>query len=483
MSAFSLRSPVRRSAWHAALAASALLFTAGAHAAQPASDRKSPPSLGEKTSEAFGRLKAMQDAKDWAGMIKLLDAVPAVRPGSYDEAVILDTKARIYGAMEQSAKALAPWERALELSDQHGYFADHQVREIVGYLAQLFAQEALATKDPATQRTYFGKSLQYFQRSWENTKSPTPEAMLTYASLLFHQATVNPEQADTALLEQAREVVDRGLLAAVKPKVGFYQMRLALLQQQNDHASAAELLELLVQQKPDAKDYWQALVNIYQQLSLKAKETDPALAHEYLVRAVVTFERAQSLGFLDTPKDNLALASVYLMANQFTKGTELLHAGLQRGTIESEPNNWRLLGRFHQEANQPARARAVLEEAVKLFPANGEIEAQLAHVCIQLENTADALRHAQAAAAKGNFETTKPFSVHYLIAYTAFDLGRFEEAQAAITAAEAYPDDVAKDAQFPTLKAVIAEAIAEEERKKDAAAKPAAQTGRKSGGE
>jgi hypothetical protein len=450
--------------------------------AQPSNSRPPPP-LGEKTLEAFGRLKSLQDAKDWDGMLRLLDAIPGVRPESYDEAIILDTKAKIHAAREQPARALTPWERALELGDRHGYFSASQTLEIVGYLAQLYAQEAIAAKEPTAQRELFGKSLGYFRRLFEKTPKPTPDLLLTYASLLFHRATAMPTQIDQEGLKEARAIVDQGLLLSVKPKDGFYQMRLALLQQEGDFAGASDLIELLLSRKTDNKDYWQALVAIYQQLAFKAQESDPTLSREYLVRAIVSFERAQALGFLTGPKENLARASLYLSAKQFTRGTELLRAGLQQGTIESEPNTWRLLGRFYQETNQLAEARAALEEAAGLFPQLGEIEMQLAHLCLQLEDNAAALQHAQAAAAKGHFETTKPFSVYYLIAYTAFDLGRLAEAAAAIATADAFPEEATRDPQFAALKTMVAETLADAERKaRERAGKPATATGAKSGG-
>src|SRR5690606_16410707 len=147
----------------------------------------------------------------------------------------------------------------------------------------------------------------------------------------------------------------------------------ALQQQQNDLTGSAEILELLLAQNPKKKDQWQMLMAIYLQLNEKFRETDPALAREYLVRSIVTVERAQALGFQDTPKDNMNLVSLYLLANQFTKGTELLYNGMKKGTIESEPHNWRVLGRYYQEANMNKQAVAVLKEATELFPKNSEL--------------------------------------------------------------------------------------------------------------
>jgi tetratricopeptide (TPR) repeat protein len=283
--------------------------------------------------------------------------------------------------------------------------------------------------------------------------------------VLFQKATADANRPDGPLLQEAKAVVDRGLISTIKPRENFYSIKVALRQQDNDLAGASELIELMVHQKPDKKDYWQSLVMMYSRLSDEAKEENPALSRQYLVRTILAYERAQELGFLTSSKDRLHLCSLYLTAKQFTKGTEMLHSGMKTGKIDSEPNNWRLLGRFHQEANQPLQAVAVLEEGSRLFPKNGEIEMQLAELHFQSEKVAEAFAHAKAAAAKGNFETTKPFSVYYLIAYTAYDLGKFDEAKQAILAAEKYPEESNRDAQFSNLKSAVNEAIAEREKK------------------
>lgn len=480
-----------------------------AHAAQPKRQSAPPPSseqssgekkkehsLSEKVSEALTKqLKPLQDKQDWNGMLALLDTLnPA--PGSYDEAIVQDMRAKLYATTNQLSKAIGPWERSIQLADEHGYFTEKQINETVSLLAQLYGQEGSIIKVPAEgqpgrqqalaqQQLYFGKAIQYFKRYLEKTPKPTPEMMMAYASILYYKAAGDANKVDQALLKEARAIVEKGLMTSIKPKEGFYQLLLTLQQQQNDLAGSAEVLELLLKQSPNKKDYWQMLMAIYLQLSEKAREKDPKLAAEYVVRAIVTAERAQALGHLQTPKDNMNLVSLYLMANQFTKGTELLYNGMKTGKIESEPNNWRVLGRYYQEANQNDQAVNVLKEATKLFPKNGEIELQIAQLYIQMEKPKDALEHAKLAVQKGNFETTKPFAAHYLVAYTAYDLGLIDEAAAAIAQAEKFPE-AAKDPQFPKLKGVVAEALAEreakakektEKEKKDAPAKKASTTG------
>ncbi len=433
------------------------------------SDQKSSHSIGEKTSEAFQKLRPLQETQNFNGMLAVLDAVQT-KPGSYDEALILDMKAKIYGMTNQLSKAIAPWERALELSDQHAYFNERQTLETVSLLAQLYAQEGSVSKVPAQQQVYFGKSIKYFKRFFEKTKNPTPEMMMAYASMLYYKAIGDANNPDVALLTESRKIVEQGLMSSVKPKKEFYQLLLTLMQQQNDMVGSAEYLELLLKQDPSKKDFWQLLMASYLQISDKASKTDPTASRDYLVRAIVTCERAQALGFMKTPKDTMNLVSLYLMAGQFTKGTEILYNGMKSGAIDSEPNNWRVLGRYYQEATLNARAIEVLKEAAGLFPKSGEIEMQIAQLYIQMENNREGLKHAKIAVKKGSLEATKPFNAYYLIAYTAYDLGEIDEAHEAVIAASKYPE-AEKDAQFPRLKGVILEAIAERQAKKEEKAK------------
>lgn len=436
--------------------------------------------MSEKTREAFGKLRPLEEAQNWNGILEVLNTIP-VQPGSYDEVMVLNSKATTFIKKNEYAKAIEPWERVIQLSDQHGYFPPKTLNDIVFFLAQLYAQEGSSVKLPpenqpgrkeaaARQQQLLGKALTYFKRVFENTPKPTPEMLMTYATILYYKAAADPNNVDQAVLKEARAIVERGLQTAIKPKEGFYQLLLTILQQQNDLAGSGEILELLLKHAPTkSKDLWQLLVATYLQLAEKSRDKDPSIAREYMTRAVVTMERAQTLGFLNTPKDNMNLVTLYLTGvNQFTKGTEMLYNGMKSGKIENEPNNWRVLGRYYMEANMNTQAVAVLQEATKIFPKNGEIEIQLAQLLTQMEKTKDAFEAAKRAAAKGNFEaSTKPFSVWYLIAYTAYELGLLEEAQKAIVQAEKVDPQMAqKDQQFPKLKAVVIEALDERDAKK-----------------
>ena len=188
-------------------------------------------------------------------------------------------------------------------------------------------------------------------------------------------------------------------------------------------------MELVVKQKPDTSTYWQQLAALY--LSL-GKD----------VRAIVTIERAQAHGFMNTPKDNYNLLGIYFNAGQFEQASELLEKHLKANTIESDQKNWELLALCYQQLGRPMKAIEALKDGTKIFPKAGQLELQIANAYTSLEKPEDALKHVQAAIAKGNL--SKPFQAYLSLSYTAYQLKKFDIALEAAKKAAEYPEG-AKD--------------------------------------
>ncbi|MBI5691122.1 MAG: sigma-70 family RNA polymerase sigma factor [Verrucomicrobia bacterium] len=110
------------------------------------------PTISQRTNLAFQSLKPLQQAKDWAGMMRVLDSlIPGAEPTSYDLALILDMKAKVHLMQNQFREAIAPWERALELSERFNYFDPKMARDIANNLAHLRYQAGLTTQLPPAQ--------------------------------------------------------------------------------------------------------------------------------------------------------------------------------------------------------------------------------------------------------------------------------------------------------------------------------------------
>lgn len=430
-----------------------------------AAEAAQPPSLSEKAGAAFSQLGKLNEAKDWNGMLAVLDAaLPTLEPQSFDVFKILDMKAKLYGQLEQNGKAVEAWSQALAISDAKHFYDAKELQMTLLFLAQFSYTEGSTSKVPAVQQQYSNRAAGYFKRYLQNEKKPSPDIQMFYASLIYNQAVADPAKLDTVMLQQASDELQKALYSAVHPKEAIYVLLLAILQQQNNVARSADILEYIVQQNPTKKDYWTSLSQTYLALAGE-KDLAPEKVRQNYIRAINTIERAQALGFMATPKDNLYLVNLYLIAGQFSKGTQLLHKGLKSGTIDSEVKNWLALGYYYQQANDETTAIAALKESAKLFPTNGQIDVTIAEIYRTKDLFKEARDYYRIGLNKGNLE--KPQIVLAYLANAAFTIEELDEAKAAVEEAYAkYPADAAKDKYLPQLKAAIDSAIADRDAQK-----------------
>lgn len=425
-----------------------LAFSASAFAAE---DHQ----LSEKISTELQKLKPLTDAKSWDAAIAFVNGLkPMVVPDSYDVAVLTDIEAKIYIQKGDYAAAIGPMETTLRLADAYGYFDEHAVQENVYYLATIFYQEAVSTKNAAQQQQYFSKALSYIKRYLQNNKKPatdqmSQDAQLFYANVLVNEAILDPAHINHDLLKEAEAQIEKALSSTIHPKDSLYLLLLAALQQDGDYVRSAEILEILVKNYPSKKDYWENLRSIYLNLGQDKNEEK---ARQNNLRAIITIERAQALGLMRTPKANFELVGIYFNIGQFGKATELLYKGLKDGSIESDQKNWELLAYSYQQIDQPFKAIEALKEAARLFPHSGQLDDQAARIYYSLDKPADAYRSIRSAVAKGHLD--KPGAAYNFLAYVSFELRKFDEALAAVDKALALPDSK-NDPQLPRLKQAI----------------------------
>lgn len=428
----------------------ALLALAGlASAQQPAPERNY--SLSEKVSEELGKFQTAYNEKKWDAALAILDAqIAKAEPGSYDVALMEQYRAQILLQLNQYSKAIDPLEKAVTLSDAKfpTYFEDRVTSELVYFLAQLYFSEATNTKNTTLQLSYYDKAEKYMARWVKNTKKPNADALLFYSSLLYNRAVQDTENVDKDRIKKALEQADVGLRLVARPKDTFYVLKLACLQQLDRNAEAAEILELLVRQKPDNKTYWQQLAAIY-------------LNQQQDVRAVLTFERAQSFGHMNGPRDNFNLVGILFNMGQYERSAELLEKGLRDGSLENDLKHWELLSGAYQQMNREYKAIEALTAATKQFPKSGQLEYQIAQIYYgSLEQPQKALEHLQKSVAKdgGN----RPHQTYLFLAYVAYEMKQFEIALAAAKKAVSFPEGTKEGERM--LKA-IEDAISERAQK------------------
>jgi hypothetical protein len=453
------------------LAAAALALTLGMPRALSADDedltlgpgsKDAPPSLSDAVGEALGKLRPLIDAKDWAGATKLIDdVIPTVQPDSYDLAVLLDTKARILIQNNDYPDSLAPMEQALQISDRHHFNDDAKTMEDLSLLSQLYYQDAGNVKTPKdVQIADYGKAITYIERWFSLSKKPSEETTVYYASVLYNEAlAINGDHPDPALVQKTQDVVKRGLKLSAHPRENFYILLLATLQQQGNNAEAANVLEFVLQQNPTNKSFWPELVSFYVNLA-QVNDKDKELFRMYYIRAINALERAQALGFMNSPKDHYLLFTFYYDTAQYGQAADLLYQGLNNGTIEGNIANWELLSTSFQQVNQEYKAIDVLKQASQLFPENGNLDFQISGIYLSLDKNEDAYTYCKLATEAGHLD--KAWITYNTLSYLAFELGKLDEAKAAIDKAITLRGRE-PDRQSIGLRNAIDEAIKEKE--------------------
>ena len=100
----------------------------------------------------------------------------------------------------------------------------------------------------------------------------------------------------------------------------------------------------------------------------------------------------------------------------------------------------------------------MLTEGARHFPRSGQLDFQIAQIYYALNKSSEAYKVLQAAVGKGHFD--KPGAVYTFLGYVAWELGKYEDALAAVNKAMTMPDSK-KDEQLPKLKKAIEDAIAQ----------------------
>lgn len=438
----------------------AVFLAAGLPAAGIAQEGEGPR-LSEKTHEFITKqyrpaVEAASQTGNWDLPLELVNgAIPGVDLNSYDAALLYQIKGDLsYQKSDkdpgQLGEAAAAYERSLEISDRNNIFSARIRNDLVFRVFNLVFVEAMMAKDdPKKQLDGLAKAENYL-RDWLKAEPELNERTVEAVTSLYVSyalAKGGMESADPDLLREALKWTDMGLRMSVTPRDSFYTSKILCLYQLNRHVEMIDLLELLVERKPDNRTYWQQLYYNYLLLASQARENDDKKASfAYNTRAILTIERAQQHGFLDTPKDNFGLVSIYFTINElnlpinlYYQACHLLAKGLRAGTIESTENNWKLLAFSYREIQRDKLAIDALLEAAKEFPESGQLEYEIALIYWGREQLGRAFEHIKSCIAKGS--TEKPGAGWYFYAMLAYELKHYEEASKAAEEAGKYSEN------------------------------------------
>lgn len=407
--------------------------------------------LTEQTSGALGQLRTLTEGKDYDGALTLIDSLLATAaPGSFDLYVLSQVQAQILLTQSKLIPAIAPLEVALRLGDGNPAFLDTAARlEQLNLLAQLYYQEASELKDLPAQRAGYEKALATMRRWIALSPRITAETRLFTASLLYQLGILDSTRVDASRIREAIVEAREGLLLSPQPSSQLYLLLVASHQQLGENAAAAELLEVLAQRDPQNAANWSQLQSIYLAAAADTEDADEALRQN--LRALHVLARAQAAGHLNTARDHYTRVAILFNIQQYTRAAILLEKGLADGSIENARRNWELLASAYQQVNQDDRALDTLTRATAQFPQDAALEFSLAQFLYNTGRVPEAYTRAESALAKG---LDKPGQAQIYLAYLAYELQRYHDAQRWVAAARATGD--VPDSTLDPLAAAIA---------------------------
>jgi hypothetical protein len=416
----------------------ALLLAALAPAALLAQDKLPGKEISDKTGASLTELRTLTEAKDYAKALALIEELLAeAKPGTYDVYILSQVKAQVLMTQDKLTDAIAPLEAALALAEGNPAFLDPNVRlDQLNLLAQLHYQKGASEKGAEAQRAGYNRALGYLERLFKLSSKPNAQARLFAASIHYNLATLGSGDADKDALRAAAAHCEEAMLLSAKPTAQLRLLQIACHLQLLENARAAELLEVLAEAEPKTASTWSQLLALYLNLSGEAK--DPAEIKSLNLRALHTLDRAQSHGLLNTPKDNYTRVAILFNIGQFSIAAELLEAGLAAGSLEPSQRNWELLASAYQQSDQEAKALDAYARAVLKFPEQADLEFSLAQTLYAAGKVEDAYGRARSASTKPNL--SRPGQTKLYLAFLAYELQRYDEAQTWIEQARGMAD-------------------------------------------
>ncbi len=211
-------------------------------------------------------------------------------------------------------------------------------------------------------------------------------------------------------------------MTRAEPRENFVRLLMSLHLTLDEWDNALPLLQQLVTLVPSKDEYWVQLAGVYAQVGRDRE-------------AFAVYQFRHLMGFLDTSRELVILADLYMFHEVPIKAAQLLQASLDSERVERTGANWEKLGNAYFTAREFSDARGALTRAANLAP-DGQIYYRIAGTYIQEENWSQALRFLQRALNRGGLDDTGQAWI--LLGHAQNALDNLDEAEDAFRTASGY---------------------------------------------
>lgn len=302
------------------------LMSAGAALAQGCTETTFSAKTGQTYLDA--ETAAMQN-KDWATAIAKLNQLRAAGLNCYEESAVIRLSA--YIKIEQGDRAGA----IKDLLDaiNKGYIPQDQTAQTYYNIAQIYLQDE-----------NIKSALEYMQK-WQQAGGK-PDRTQKWQLAVLYQRVDNYKEA-VRWAEEVRR--DDG----AKFDQQLYDLLVYLYNETGEKAKLADVLETLVERKPEERKYWDAIAGNYfaDNEQRKAFEVQKAM---YLA------------GMLKTEDEIMRIVNFYNQFNVPYYSAKVLEKEMNAGRVKKTVERMSLLADFYQVAREHAKAIPVIRQAAEM---------------------------------------------------------------------------------------------------------------------
>lgn len=348
---------------------------------QKASERptRRTPALRSKVYEQLARAQSEADGGNLAAAIEILDVVQdkETSMNSYELAMMYNFYGFIYYNDEQYDKALENFAKVVEQQPIPESFE----------LSTLFSLAQLNLM-----QGNYAEAITYLER-WENLNTgKIPPKNLVIKAQAYYQNKQYAEAADfiTAAIKGHEE---EGMI----PDEGWLILQRAIYYELKQPEKVKDVLVKMVKLFNEPK-YWIQLAGMYGELGEEKKQ-------------LAIMEAAYQQGYVSSAADIFNLAQLYYYHKAPYKGARLMEQALNDGVLEKNLRNLKFLGQSWTLAKEQDKAVPVMAQAAELSD-DGELDAQLAQIYLNMEDWDNAISAAEKAIEKGELRNA---GIPYLI--------------------------------------------------------------------
>lgn len=376
-----------------------------AHAQQQQDERKTrrTPALRAKVYEQLARAQALTDAGKVDEALAALDDVKnkSSSMNSYELAMLYNFYGFTYYNTEQYGKAITAFEKVVE---QQPIPESFELSTLFS-LAQLHMMQG-----------NYAKTLSVLER-WEalNTGEIPANNHLIKAQAMYQQKDY---QRASGFINQAIKMVES---EGKVPDENWYVLQRAIYFELKQPEKVKDVLVKMVQHYNDGK-YWIQLAGMYGELGEEKKQ-------------LAVLEAAYQQGYVTSASDVFNLAQLYYYHQVPVKGARVMEKAMQAGVLERNLRNLKFTANCWSLAKHDDKAIPLLIAAASLSD-DGELEAQLGQIYLNMEAYDKAIEVTRSALQKGGLRNQG--MSHLVLGMAYFNKQRFNDALVELAKAEKF---------------------------------------------